>query len=322
MKKASTPKILLDLLLGLMTLTALGCGIHIGGCSFTQLTYERTEQHTVSMAGITAIDVDTFFGTVTVTGTETDDCRIEAQLTARAPSAEEAKTIAERTKIRIEPADGTVKIFVESPHLKSNHSVGVSFDITMPKSVAAKVHSSYGSVQLSNLQADVKAKTSYASIHCSNVTGDVDLKTSYGSIKCKDIRSDGVKAKTSFSSISCSNVTGPVELKTSYGNISCANLTSNEIEAHSSFGSIDIECSDQTGPQLQADVSTSYGSIEFKTPAGYSGSIEAKTSFGSIKTDLPITVSGKVGKDRISGTVGTGNGTLNLKTSFGSIRIK
>jgi len=322
MRRTNAPKTLLNIVLALLTVTVLGCDINIGGCSFTQASYERAEQHTVPMAGIKAIDVDTLFGAVTVTGAEANDCRIEAQLTARAPSAEEAKTIAEQTKIRIEPADGTLKLFVEKPPLRNNRSVGVDFNITMPKSIAADVHSSYGSAKLSNIRADVKAKTSYASIQCSNVTGSVDLQTSYGSIKCEGITSDNIKAKTSFSSISCSNVTGPVDLKTSYGNINCRNLASSRIEAHSSFGSVDIECSDQTGPELAADVSTSYGSIEFKTPAGYSGSIEAGTSFGSIQTDLPVTVKGQLGKDRLTGTVGTGNGRLNLDTSFGSIKIK
>jgi DUF4097 and DUF4098 domain-containing protein YvlB len=322
MKKINTQSTLSNLFLTLATLAVTGCNVNIGGCSMGSAKYERAEEHTVPMQGIEAIDVDTMFGSVTVTGTEADDCRIEAKLTARAPSVEEAKQIAQQTEIKIEPEGTALKIFVEHPHLKSNRSVGVSFDITMPKSIAARVHSSYGSVKLSDIEANVKADTCFASINCSNVTGDVDLETSYGSIKCENIKSGLIKARTCFSSITCHNVTAQVDLKTSYGSVNCRNLTSSSIEAHSSFGSVDIECSDQTDPQLIADISTSYGSIEFKAPAGFSGTVDARTSFGSIKTLLPVTVSGEISKDRVSGTVGTGNGRLNLKTSFGSIKIK
>lgn len=322
MNKANAKTAILNLFLALVTLIVIGCDINIGGCSMGNAKFERNEEHTIPMQGIEAIDVDTLFGSVTVTGAGTEDCRIEARLTARAPSVEETEQIAEQTKIVIEPDGATLKIFVEKPHLKNNRSVGVSFDITMPKSIAAEVLSSFGSVKLSDIEANVKADTSFASVNCSNVTGEVDLKTSYGSIKCENIESGLVRAHTSFSSITCRNVTAPVDLKTSYGSINCRDLTSTEIEAHSSFGSVDIECSEKTGPEPQADVSTSYGSIKFKTPSNFTGKVDARTSFGSIETLLPVTVSGEIGKDRVNGSVGTGNGRLKLETSFGSIKIK
>jgi DUF4097 and DUF4098 domain-containing protein YvlB len=322
MKKTNIQKTLLNACLSLMTLILLGCDINIGGCSMSNEKFERTEEHTLSMQGIEAIDVDTLFGSVVVNGADTDDCQIEAKLTARAPSVEEAELIAQQTEIKIEPDGATLKIYVEHPHLKSNRSVGVSFDITMPKSVAAEVQSSFASVKLADIEADVKVDTSFASISCSNIKGLVDLKTSYGSIKCENIESESVRAHTSFSSITCRDIIAPVDLQTSYGTVNCRDLTSTQIEAHSSFGSVDIECSGKTGPELQADVSTSYGSIEFKAPSNFSGAIDAKTSFGSIQTLLPVTVSGEIGKDRVSGTVGTGGGRLKLETSFGSIKIK
>ena len=77
-----------------------------------------------------------------------------------------------------------------------------------------------------------------------------------------------------------------------------------------------------TPADINANVTTSYGIINFVTPPKFSGQVDLATSYGSIKTDLPITVTGELGKQRIKGTVGQGNGKLNLKTSFGSIRIK
>jgi hypothetical protein len=322
MKKLSAKTAVLNLFLALATIIVVGCDINIGGCSMGNEKFERTEEHTIPMQGIGAIDVDTLFGSVTVIGAETNNCQIEAKLTARAPSVEEAEQIAQQTEIKIEPDGATLKISVEHPHLKNNRSVGVSFDITMPKSVAAEARSSFGSITVSNVEANVKADTSFAAVNCSNVTGEVDLKTSYGSIKCRNVESGLVRAHTSFSSIHCNDVIAPVDLQTSYGSINCKNLTSNQIEAHSSFGSVDIECSEKTNPELQADVSTSYGSIKLKAPSNFSGTIDAGTSFGSIETLLPVTISGQIGKDRISGTVGTGSGRLKLETSFGSIKIK
>jgi len=50
--------------------------------------------------------------------------------------------------------------------------------------------------------------------------------------------------------------------------------------------------------------------------------IKIDTSFGSVKTELPITVKGDFGKTRFYGSIGQGKGKIDLKTSFGSIKIK
>jgi DUF4097 and DUF4098 domain-containing protein YvlB len=323
MKKNRVKSTLLCIPIFLLTLTLQGCFININGCcQDNKFEFKRTEEHTISADGITALDIDTFFGSVTVKGDDINYINITADVKAGAPTVEEAQQITEQTEIKIEPVNGTLRIFIKKPKMADSRSLGVSFNITMPKSVAAKLKSSFGSVKVTDLAADVKADTSFASIECSNIKGSLDLETSYGSIDCKDIKSEKLKAHTSFASISCRDVTGRVDLQTSYGSIDCDNLITEKIDAHSSFGNIDINCSDQSPANLAADVSTSYGGIDFDVPAAFAGAVKADTSFGSIKTRLPITVSGEIGKDSLSGTVGTGKGELKLKTSFGSINIK
>ena len=73
---------------------------------------------------------------------------------------------------------------------------------------------------------------------------------------------------------------------------------------------------------MKAKIETSYGAVNVDIPAGFAGQITAETSFGSIRSDLPITVKGEIGKSHIRGTIGQGTGMLDLKTSFGSIKIK
>jgi hypothetical protein len=50
--------------------------------------------------------------------------------------------------------------------------------------------------------------------------------------------------------------------------------------------------------------------------------VEASTHNGSINTDLPITVTGKVSKNKLTGTIGNGDGKLYLETHNGSIRLR
>jgi len=50
--------------------------------------------------------------------------------------------------------------------------------------------------------------------------------------------------------------------------------------------------------------------------------VEMSTSHGSLHTDLPITVKGESGKHKLTGQIGDGFGRLQLRTKFGSIKLR
>jgi DUF4097 and DUF4098 domain-containing protein YvlB len=237
------------------------------------------------MENLEAVDVDTAFGSIKISGGDGTDCKITAKISTQAPTAEEAKQLAEKVKIRTAPLGKTLNIIVDKPKVHNNCCIGVSFDIIVPKKTNIECSTAYGSIKVGDVTGDVNARTSFASIESENIEGSVKLETSYGKIKCRRI-------------------------------------TSPDINARSSFGDIDIACSPATAPEINADITTSYGDVDFKTPPGFAGQVDLETSFGSIKTDLPITVKGIISKNKIKGSVGEGNGKLHLETSFGSIKIR
>ncbi len=282
MKKDYFTKISLGCLLCLLILLPGCLCINIGG--WGRAKFERTDELSAPLSAGSTLVAETSFGSITVTGTDVTGCRVIAEICVQAPTQEEAAEIAERVKVKLVPAGKTLTVKVEKPKLKNNRSVGVSFNITVPK------------------QTNIDCDTSFGSIGVDNINGSV-------------------KAETSFAAINCDNTQGPIHLKTSYGGITCRNITSTDITAPSSFGGINIDCSPSTPPEINADIVTSYGNIDFTTPPAFAGKADLQTSFGSIETNLPITVKGDLKKQRIKGTIGDGNGKLRLKTSFGSIKI-
>ncbi|MHC4240115.1 MAG: DUF4097 family beta strand repeat-containing protein [Planctomycetota bacterium] len=282
MKNRILAKALL-ILMPCLVVVASSCCINIGGCP--RARYERTEELSVPMAGLEAVDVETAFGSIGVAGGDVTECQIKAEIFAQAASATEARQLAEEAKVKAEAVGGTLRIFVEKPRLGNNRCIGASFEITVPKQTSLECRTSYGSIKVRDLQGDIRARTSFASIKTEDTQGGVDLETSYGSVTCR-------------------------------------NVASTDIKAESSFGGIKIFCSSVMPAGFNADVETSYGGIEFNAPEGFSGAVDLETSFGSIKTKLPVTAKGHISKDRIRGTIGQGNGSLRLKTSFGSIRLK
>ena len=250
-----------------------------------QERYERTENLSAPMTGLERLSADTSFGDVKINGADTADCSVAAKITGNAPTTEEAKQLAEQTQIKLEPDGKTLVIRAAKPHLKNNRSIGVAYDITIPTKTCVNCKTSFGDIKLINIGGDIDSHTSF---------GDVDIE----------------------------KISGKILLDTSYGDVDCKQIVSPDFSAKTSFGKIDIEFSDACPVDLKAKIETSYGDVKVGLPSSFAGRVSAETSFGKIETDLPILVKGAFGKDHLTGTVGQGAGSLDLKTSFGSVKIK
>jgi DUF4097 and DUF4098 domain-containing protein YvlB len=247
--------------------------------------YERAEQLSASMAGLEQIKIDTSFGNVKITGADTTECNVTAEINGEAPTLAEAQQLAEQTKITLVIENKILVFKVEKPTLSSNRSIGVSYDVTLPTRTGIKCETSFGNVELKN------------------ITGNID-------------------AKTSFGKIATDNITGKIQLDTSYGEVDCEKITTGDFRAISSFGKMDIDFSAACPADIRAKIETSFGDVDVDIPPNFAGDVAVETSFGNIKTELPITVKGDFGKTKIYGTIGQGKGKIDLKTSFGSIKIK
>jgi hypothetical protein len=61
-------------------------------------------------------------------------------------------------------------------------------------------------------------------------------------------------------------------------------------------------------------MATHNGGVDFTAPPNLSAMVDVSTHNGSIKTNLPITVVGKIGRRKLTGKIGTGEGKLHLET--------
>ena len=248
--------------------------------------YERTEQVSAQLTGIEQLSVDTSYGDIKIKGADTNDCNVSAKITAQASTTDEAKSLAEQTKITLQVQGKTIFVRVQKPEMKKTSSIGISYTITVPKNIGLECKSSYGNIRLADTIGDIAANTSYGDITVETVSGKLRLDTSYGKVDCKQI--------------------------------TCADLSAN-----SSFGDIFVRFSSDSPSDLKAKISTSYGDIDADVPLDFAGDVFIDTSFGKIKTDLAIVVKGELNKSHLAGTIGHGGkGVLELKTSFGSVKIE
>jgi len=306
----------------------VGCCIYIHGGS--QAKAHRQDRLASAIRPNASLGIRTDFGSIAVTGMDTNECRVTAEVTAHAPTEEEAQQILDKVKVVLEPAAEGLMLRVDKPSLGGNRSVGVSFTVTVPRHTALDCHTSFGSIRVQDIASAVTAHTSFASVTADRVSGPLRLTTSHGGIRGDQISSDGIVAESSFGSIELTfapneNNTpdhGSLDLRTSYGSITCHQVAHGQVYARTSFGSIHMYCLSSAPSDMQLDAATSHGHITCQIPSGYAGQVDLDTSFGKIHTERPILVQGKLGQDHLSGTMGEGKGRLSLKTEFGNITLR
>ena len=281
MKKGYLTKMSLGCLLCLLAAVS-SCNIQIG--CWPGVKYERTVQVSVPLQPGSVLAAQTHNGSITVTGADVADCNVIATIIARAATEEEAKRVAEETKIKLEPFGGKLTVKIEKPASMTNQSVSVNLNVTVPNHTDLQLSSHNGAIKISDITGEVNGTTHNGGAVASRVSGNIKLQTHNGSITCKE--------------------------------------TSGDMKLRTHNGSVKASYAETAPPVCNVSIVTHNGGVNFTAPVNFSAVVEVSTHNGSINTGLPITVIGKVSKRKLTGKIGTGEGKLHLETHNGSIRIR
>jgi len=116
-------------------------------------------------------------------------------------------------------------------------------------------------------------------------------------------------------------VTGDLDIGTTNGNVSLSD-SGGRVNARTTNGSISAELSEVTAGEDMV-FRTTNGGITLSIPPETQANLTARTTNGSIKTDFPITVVlGTFSRNRLEGELTGGGGSIELRTTNGSIHIE
>jgi DUF4097 and DUF4098 domain-containing protein YvlB len=312
-----------------------GCDVQWGG--FGQAKYERTIERQVACEPNGTLDVATESGSITIVGTDSNDCHVTARVMGRAPTEQEAQQLAEQVEIRTQTADRVLKIRADKPHLTNNRSLTVSYEIKTPRRQNILCQSEYGSLSATDLRGTVKGKTGSGSIKAEQIAGPVDLDTSYGSIECKSLAGPTALLRSSSGSITVVDVKGEVKIVTSYGSVACDTFSGTTLDLKTDSGRIAISnascrsCLANTsygsvaGHHLKGDtIKLRSGSGSLDLTAIDSPSLDISTTYGSVKA-LDITTakllaeSGSGSVNIVCSPAASRDLTAEVKSTYGGI---
>lgn len=201
-------------------------------------------------------------------------------------------------QVSLVPGTGEVTLDARNTGGWTRPSPGVSFVVEAPASAAVILQSSSGDVSVGDRQGAVQIDNSSGSVTVARVGGPVDVRTSSGDISVADVAGETSLASSS-GSIDGSGLRHPRGAQSSSGRIRLSGTFAEDTRIQSSSGSVTV--------QLSPDSSTR---------------ITAQSSSGAISTSGLTLASLQQSRNSLDATLGSGDGTLAITTSSGSIHLE
>jgi len=243
--------------------------------------FERKEERTIPAGEYSHLNLRDANGSITVVGTEGEEVVISATKRVRARSEEEARRRLNQIRIVILEEKPNLKITTDVSELHPKGSWSVNYEVHLPMHMSLSVHTSNGNIGVSDLRKPVQVETNNGNIKAHRIGSPVAARTSNGNIKLYEIK-------------------GAIEATTSNGNV------------HGELCTLD------RGKRTM--LRSSNGNIHLAVPEDTSAKVAAVTKNGNVRCDLPITISLQR-RNHLEGTIGSGEGEIELRTTNGNVRI-
>jgi DUF4097 and DUF4098 domain-containing protein YvlB len=242
---------------------------------------ERTDATELHLASGGRVRVETPYGKVHVRTTESGGGSLRALVTARGKSVEEAQARLERTQVKVDESGGGVAVSVafKSDGSSSEPSPSVDFELLVPHGVKLDLVSNSGSVTAEDGPfADARLRSSYGTVEVENVEGDATVESSSGAVSISNQRGGKAVAKTSYGPVTLEAIDATsLRAETSSGSMKARRLKASTIELASSYGSIQVD-----GADGRLIVRTSSGSVSIQDAKA---DVTAKSEYGAVEVD-------------------------------------
>lgn len=302
----------------------LGLTIFCISCMNLNASFEDTIEKSFDVGDGGKLTIDTDIGSIKVQAKDGDGVRVKVIRKATTTNESNAEDIFSHLKIDFDKSGNDVIIRGDYDYKRFRSLFGrrsrlnVRFIVTVPEKYDLDLHTKGGSIGVSEIEGEVKARTSGGSLDFAYVKGPVWGRTSGGSINLEGCSGDA-DVNTSGGSITIGKVKGVVKAHTSGGRIKVKEVMGT-INAKTSGGSISAYISKQ--PKADCSLVTSGGSITAYLAEGIGVDLDASTSGGHVSTEFEVTIKGKISKSKLKAKINGGGPELYLHTSGGSIYIK
>ena len=260
---------------------------------------EREEILHISRVASKAFRLYNANGRTRVIGEEREDIEVRAAKTARAESAEAARTLLDNIRLIHGISGNVLELEVDVPR-RWNRRGHVNLELRVPRGMSTEVIASNGRVGIENLCGSVHARSSNGSVDITDVVGDIEVQTS--------------NAK-----VCCSSTCGHLIARSSNGKIELLEHRGS-IDAYTSNGLIHA-CMDEMGNN-GVRLATSNGRIVLELPEEVNAELDVRVDNGVIRNELTLCRADRDRNGQLRGRLGRGGCPIKLRTSNGAVCLR
>jgi len=208
--------------------------------------------------------------------------------------------------------------------------------VRVPRGRRVAVALAAGAVNIANVDGELVIDAASAPVTATAPKGRLDIAVGSGAVQVSDAEAE-LDVDTGSGSVDLSRVRGrSLSIDTGSGDVTGTGLECEELSIETGSGDIELTAvaspslSLETGSggvtaELRRDVAslsaeTGSGDIAIRAPAALGATVEIETSSGDIETDFPLQVTRR-GRSHLAGTIGDGNGTIEMETGSGEISL-
>lgn len=326
----------------------------------TQVTAEeKTKEYNESWSArsVETLEIDNKFGEVKITNTGGSDVTIDVVVTVEAPNENKADELLSQINVKFGKSGNTVKAeTVIDSDFKSRREFSIDYLVNIPSDKNLDIANKYGNTIVNVLNADGKFDIKYGNLTANELNapsnGDMEINLGYG--KADISSSNDLEVNVSYSTMNFGSA-DDLQLESRYtvinlGEASSVNVDSKydtfnfeEIEsltAKTKYTHIKIEelskslnidagyggvRVDEVGDNFESiDISNSYGEISLGLDE-LSYSLHAECEHCGISYPENNFAGNRMKENhtqKLEGNVGTGGGSVVVKSRFGKINLR
>lgn len=267
--------------------------------------YEKTETLSQLFPEGSLLVVDIPDGKVTITGGSRKDCYVIAKIKA------EDRSEIEQIKLNLKEENGKIIITLDNSDNRKvrgiTRGISVDMNINLPYKASVQCQIGDGSFICSQLEGKITASVGDGTVDIIKLTGDAKINLGDGKVYVEDAKfADRCDVQIGDGMAILENIRGKAHYEIDIGDGTAKVAYAKDADG---VGHMEVDVAD--------------GKIEFGSPANMSAKIAAEVKDGKIQTSLPLTIERKEDGDgaELGGTLGTGEGYVELKVNDGSIVI-
>jgi DUF4097 and DUF4098 domain-containing protein YvlB len=243
-------------------------------------------------------------GSIAIDSWERDEVRVRARTSGS-------------TRVRMDRTGSTVQLEASG---RRGPPGNTDWEITVPRRFDIEIDAFNSSIDVSNVEGDVKAETMNGSVTLTRIRGRINAESTQGRIIVRDSRGE-LQAETVNQGIEISGHEGEVHAETVNGGIQMGGIRSATVEAETVNGNVQYEGEIRDGGHYS--LSTHNGGIVLYVPQTTNADVTVETFRGEIDSEFPVRIQGGMGNRRhLEFTVGNGGARIELASFGGSVRLR